>query len=45
MIDALTQAGFRDARTQRFFDSFAGTSKERIARKYQVRGANFTAIR
>lgn len=45
MIDALTQAGFRNARAHRFFDSFAGTSKERIARKYEVRGANFTATR
>jgi hypothetical protein len=43
MIEALQQAGFRNARACRFFDSFSGTSKERVARKYEVRGANFIA--
>jgi hypothetical protein len=43
MIEALRQAGFREARACHFFDSFAGTSKERVARKYEVRGANFIA--
>ncbi len=28
-----------------YFDSFAGTSKEEVARKYGVRGANFIAIK
>jgi hypothetical protein len=45
MIEALQQAGFRNAKACHFFDSFAGTSKERVARKYEVRGANFTAGR
>jgi hypothetical protein len=27
------------------FDCFRGTSKERVARKYGVRGANVVAIR
>lgn len=43
MIEALHQAGFCDARACHFFDSFLGTNKERIARKYEVRGTNFTA--
>ena len=43
MIDALHQAGFRNARACDFFDSFSGTTKEGIARKYGVRGANFRA--
>lgn len=45
MIEALRQAGFRDAQAGRFFDSFSGTSKERVALKYQVRGANFIAYK
>ncbi|MGQ0523094.1 MAG: hypothetical protein ACT4P8_05475 [Betaproteobacteria bacterium] len=45
MIEALQQAGFRDARACHFFDSFAGTSKERVARKYGVRGTNFMAFK
>jgi abortive infection bacteriophage resistance protein len=28
-----------------YFDTFAGTSKEKIARKYGVRGANFVAVK
>lgn len=43
MIEALRQAGFRDVRACQDFDSFAGTSKERVARKYEVRGGNFMA--
>jgi arsenite methyltransferase len=43
MIEALHQAGFRNARECHFFDSFLGTAKERVARKYEVRGANFVA--
>ncbi|MEK6593660.1 MAG: hypothetical protein AABZ67_11335 [Pseudomonadota bacterium] len=45
MIEALRQAGFRNARACHFFDSFSGTSKERVARKYEVRGANFVAYK
>jgi len=45
MIEALQKAGFRNARACRFFDSFSGTTKERVARKYGVRGANFVAYR
>ncbi len=43
MIEALHQAGFRNARACHFFDSFSGTTKERVARKYEVRGTNFVA--
>jgi hypothetical protein len=43
MIEALHQAGFRNAHSCHFFDSFSGTTKERVARKYEVRGANFVA--
>jgi hypothetical protein len=45
MIEALHQAGFRNARAFHFFDSFSGTTKEEIARKYDVRGANFIAYK
>jgi hypothetical protein len=43
MIEALQEAGFRTVRACQFFDSFAGTNKERVARKYEVRGTNFIA--
>jgi hypothetical protein len=45
MIKALHGAGFRNARAGRFFDSFSGTTKQEIARKYNVRGANFMAYK
>jgi hypothetical protein len=45
MLALLQQTGFRNAALQRVFDSFAGTSKERVARKYAVRGANFIAYK
>jgi hypothetical protein len=45
MIEALRQAGFRNARACHFFDSFTGTTKEAVARKYGVRGANFVAYK
>jgi hypothetical protein len=45
MITLLEATGFRSAAPRRFFDSFAGTSKERIARKFQVQGANFVAYK
>lgn len=43
MIEVMEKTGFRSARATRFFDSFLGTTKERVARKYEVRGANFIA--
>jgi hypothetical protein len=45
MLEALQQAGFREARACHFFDSFLGTTKERVARKHEVRGANFVAYK
>lgn len=45
MIEALQHAGFHNVRACQFFDSFAGTNKERVARKYGVRGTNFIAIK
>jgi len=43
MTEALSRAGFRNARATHFFESFLGTSKERVANKYGVRGVNFIA--
>jgi hypothetical protein len=43
MIEALKQAGFRAVASKQSFDSFLGTNKERVARKYGVLGANFIA--
>ena len=45
MIQALEEAGFRNARVCELFDSFAGTNKENVARKFDVRGANFIAYK
>jgi hypothetical protein len=45
MIEALEQAGFGNARACQYFDSFSGTTKEGVARKYGVRGANFIAYK
>jgi hypothetical protein len=45
MIETMRRAGFRNARACRFFDSFSGTTKEAVARKYGVRGANFMAVK
>ena len=45
MIQALTDAGFRSARVCDYFDSFLGTNKEHVARKFGVQGANFIAYR
>jgi hypothetical protein len=42
---AFESAGFREARITRRFDPFAGTTKERTARKHHVAGVNFTAVR
>ena len=43
MIQALEEVGFRNARASAFFDSFLGTNKENVARKFGVQGANFIA--
>ncbi len=37
--------GLSAARVTRYFDCFAGTSKEAVARKYSVRGAKVYAIK
>ncbi len=42
---ALADAGFQRGEVVAHFDSFAGTSKEKVARKYGVRGANFIAFK
>ena len=39
----LGQVGFRDVAVGEKFDTFRGTSKERIARKYGVTGINIFA--
>jgi hypothetical protein len=45
MIEVMHRAGFRNARACQFFDSFLGTTKEPLARKYGVQGANFVAYK
>jgi hypothetical protein len=45
MIEIIHRAGFRYARACQFFDSFLGTTKEALARKYGVQGANFVAYK
>jgi hypothetical protein len=37
--------GFRSVRVTEHFDPFGGTSKERVARKYEVRGVNVHALK
>jgi hypothetical protein len=39
----LGQIGFRDVAVREKFDTFRGTSKERVARKYGVVGVNVFA--
>ncbi len=39
----LSQLGFQDVAVVARFDCFRGTSKERIAQKYGVRGVNLLA--
>jgi hypothetical protein len=43
LIDVLGRVGFRDVELRERFDAFRGTSKERIARKYEVLGVNVFA--
>jgi len=40
----LGEIGFRPVRITEYFDPFGGTSKERVARKYGVRGVNVQAL-
>jgi hypothetical protein len=40
-----TSAGFRDVAITSRFDCFAGTTKERTARRYGVVGVNLSAVR
>lgn len=44
MIDVFTSAGFCHVAITRRFDCFAGTSKERTARRYGVIGVNLSAV-
>jgi hypothetical protein len=41
----LGAVGFSDVREQRSFDPFVGTSKEKTARHFQVRGVNVRAVK
>ena len=41
----LESVGFTSVRLTEYFDPFAGTSKERVARKYGVRGVNVRALK
>lgn len=41
----MAAAGFRNAELCETFDSFLETSKENIARKFRVMGANFVAYK
>ena len=41
----LRDIGFQSVRITQYFDPFGGTSKERVARKYGVRGVNLHALK
>lgn len=41
----LADIGLHAVRITEYFDPFGGTSKERVARKYGVRGVNLHALR
>ena len=45
LADVLAGAGFVDVRFGDRFDCFAGTTKERTARKYGVMGVNVWAVK
>ena len=45
LLELLGRVGLTAARVTRYFDCFEGTSKEAVARKYSVRGANVYAIK
>lgn len=40
----LEDMGFGSVRVTEYFDPFGGTSKERVARKYGVKGVNVHAL-
>jgi hypothetical protein len=42
-VDVLVRSGFVDVKVVAHFDCFRATSKERVARKYGVQGANVAA--
>ena len=44
-MTVLEDSGFRSVRISEYFDPFGGTSKERVARKYGVRGVNVHALK
>jgi hypothetical protein len=41
----LGDIGFQSVRLREYFDPFGGTSKERVARKYGVKGVNVHAMK
>ncbi len=41
----MQDAGFIDPSIAEYFDTFLGTTKERTARRYGVRGANLRAAK
>lgn len=45
MIEIFTAAGFTGVALTHRYDCFAGTSKERTARRYGVVGVNLSAVR
>ena len=45
MIDAFQAAGFEDVAITHRYDCFAGTTKERTARRYGVIGVNLSAVK
>jgi hypothetical protein len=44
-VIALEDIGFRSVRIIEYFDPFGGTAKERVARKYGVKGVNVHALK
>jgi hypothetical protein len=44
-VTVLEDIGFRSVRFTEDFDPFGATSKERVARKYGVRGVNVHALK
>jgi hypothetical protein len=44
-VAVLEDIGFRSIRISEYFDPFGGTSKERVARTYGVRGVNVHALK
>jgi hypothetical protein len=44
-LTAFRSSGFRDVEITHRFDCFAGTTKERTARRYGVMGVNVSGVR